>query len=144
MNTGNALYEFTGELIARSGGALADTSRHLDVYESFTGKSGKWIRFSGMRGGSPVLINDRIRVDNAAHLIYFVVRPENQGPAARVAAREVSELMAEEWAIAVFEDNSLGGRVCGIGNLKQLDDWMMPATALKMPVTVIQITINPI
>lgn len=142
MNPGTALYEFTRSIKATSTGALANALLHLDVDTPFTGIEKKWIRFSGMRSGEPVLINNEIRVDNAVHQVWFVVQPESQSAVDRVAARELSQNIANEWLKEVFESHTLGGRVCSSGNIKQIDDWMMPIT-VKMPVTVIQITINP-
>lgn len=143
MDTGNALYQFTEPLTNVSDSPLEYANLHLDVYEPFTGDAGKWIRFSGMRGGEVELIgNKQVRVWNAVHRVYFVVRPEDSNVDNRMAARELSQSMADRWAAEVLEDERLGGRVCGVGNIIQVNDWL-EAGGSKMPTTILQITINP-
>ncbi|MDQ3747970.1 MAG: hypothetical protein M3367_02980 [Acidobacteriota bacterium] len=141
-NIANILYAFTSELSNASNGALANAILHLDVYEEYKGAAGKWVRFSGMRGGEPILTSNEIRRENAVHYVYFVAQPLTQSAMHRVAARELAENMANEWLIAVYKDMSLGNRVCTTGGIFQTDDWIKPR-AVKMPVTVIQISVNP-
>lgn len=143
MNTGTALYQFTGDLTAIANKPLANAIRHLDVYEEYKGDAGKWVRFSGMRSGKPTQISEtEIRTDNAIHLVYFVVRPVKQDAENRVAARELAQSMADQWTLAAMNGERLGDRVCDIGDFIQRDDWLQPGT-LKMPTVIIQVTVNP-
>ena len=159
MNISNALFEFTDELVAAAnvggviivggGGHLGEsvenpltgTLIHADVYEEI--KPGKTIRIDDLRQAVPTkLPNGEIRRDNAVINLFFIAMPVTQKLSDRLAARQLSEDMATEWLKAMFNDVSLGHRVCLVGQVSQFNDWIKPGT-VKMPVCVLRLKVNP-
>ena len=148
MNISNALFEFTQGIVAAAapGAALENVQMHADVYEEF--KPGKTIRVDDLRTATPVLAaGGGIRKDNAVISVQFVAMPLTQALSDRLAARQTSEDMADEWLLKMFDSPNLADgngvhRVCAVGQIVQFNDWIKPGT-VKMPVCVLRINVNP-
>lgn len=143
MNISNAVFEFTQNLVAQaaSSSVLYQKQLHADIYTEI--KATDTIRVDDLRQAEPNLMGDgTVQKDNAIINVHFVAFPVDQTLAQRLAARQESENMADAWVAAASLDQTLGGRVCGIGRIIQFNEWIKPGTS-KMPVCVLRIQINP-
>lgn len=148
MNISNAVFEFTSEVIAAAGEdtPLYGVQLHADIYEEI--RLGKTIRVDDLRSAVPVLTDvNTIEKHKAMIHLMFVAMPETQKLEDRLAARQLTEDMADQWLIRVFNNQSLAdpegnARVCTIGNIVQFNDWIKPGT-VKIPVCILKIEVNP-
>lgn len=146
MNISNTLFEFTSQIVAQAAAddALENAQIHADVYEEIA--TGKTIRVDDLRSCRLALVPSAngfgVRRDNALINIFFIVMPATQKLTDRLAAREMSEQMADEWFLKVFDDLILQSRFCAIKEVRQFNDWIKPA-GIKMPVCVLRLLINP-
>lgn len=114
-NLTNAVYEFAVEQVnaATSQNALYEVDVHESDAEPIHDDLRKLIRV-GSSESQPRPVGQKVVEKNGSLTVEFLAKPDSETLADRADARETAHLMCTEMALALFNDERMGGRVCDV------------------------------
>lgn len=149
MNLSNAVYNFAKSLVesAASGDALENAKIHSDLREEITGSGQtKYIRVDDLIGSipQPGAQPGTLKEFNAVLIVQFIQIPATQALADRIAARNVVDRMALDFAMAIYNDQKVGTNDCNTiesCSIQKAND-QCKAANVKCPISILRLTMN--